>query len=107
MKNRFNWVFDLLKAKIATAESNYRRHAAPEKERTNLMNELREAIDAAREREKEFPDHEQYFLFFEDYVEIVGEFLDGADGEEDLDARLDILTARITELDDTIRMALK
>ena len=107
MKPRFNWAFELLKAKVHSAQNNYARGAAPDQERATLIASLKRAIEEARARQQEFEGHDQYHAFLDEYVDTVQVFLDGAAEDGNLDNRLDALTTAITCLDDTVRATLR
>ncbi len=107
MKNRFNWVFELLEAKVHSAGSDYSRGAAPGRNGAMLTESLRRVLDEARERKEEFRDHAQYVLFLDEFIDAVQAFLDGPGGGEDIEGRLEKLESAVTRLDDNIRAALK
>ncbi len=107
MKSRFNWAFELLEAKVHSARNCYTRGAAPDQERSTLIQSLSRAIEEARKRQEEFEGNDQYQAFLERYVGTLQSFIDGAAEDVSLVPQLDKLTEEITQLDDTVRAALR
>lgn len=107
MKNRFNWVFELLRSAFFNAHSLYLRGADPESDRGVLFENLRAAIARARGRQNEFPGEPQYDLFLEDYIALLEDFLERAPHEEDLEPLLQDTRQKIVALGDDIRLHLK
>ncbi|MFH1680011.1 MAG: hypothetical protein ABIH26_05130, partial [Candidatus Eisenbacteria bacterium] len=107
MKNRFNWVFEILRSEFFNAASLYARGADPRTDREELLANVRSAIAGAERRRSEFPDEPQYDLFLEGYVEILDDFLEKAADGREIEPLLDEARKRITALEDNIRIHLK
>lgn len=107
MKNRFNWIFELLRSAYFNAHSQYLRGVDPEGERGVLFESIGAAVARAREQKGEFPGEPQYELFLEDYVGLLESFLAEAADREDLEPLLTETRARIVTLEDDIRLHLK
>jgi len=107
VKNRFNWIFELLRSTFNSAHSQYLRGAEPSTDRTVLFDSLSAAIGAAKERQNEFPGEPQYELFLNSYIGILEDFLAKAREREDLESLLQNTRERIVALEDDIRLHLK
>ncbi|MBN1827119.1 MAG: hypothetical protein JW958_12755 [Candidatus Eisenbacteria bacterium] len=107
MKNRFNWVFELLKAAYRGAQAEYLRRTDAERDREALYRNLRAALAETEERRGEFPGVDQYDLFLDEYARILRDVLDRAPAETDLEPLLAEGWRRFTALEDEIRIRLK
>jgi hypothetical protein len=107
MKNRFNWVFEILHSDFFNAASQYARRSDPRADRDALREGVEACIASARARRPEFPDEPQYELFLNGYVEILEGFLRDMTDRDDLEPLLAETKKRITALEDDIRIHLK
>ncbi|MFH1277897.1 MAG: hypothetical protein ABIK65_05920 [Candidatus Eisenbacteria bacterium] len=107
MKNRFNWIFELLRSAFFNAHSLYSRGVDPVADRGILFESIRAAVARARNGQHEFPGEPQYELFLDDYVAALEQFLREAADAEDLEPLLQDARLRITALEDDIRLHLK
>jgi hypothetical protein len=107
MKNRFNWVFEILRSEFFNAAAQYARGIDPRTDRDSLRRRVEACIASARERAREFPDEPQYDLFLGGYAEILEELLRRMPKEEDLPSLLADTKKRIIALEDDIRIHLK
>ncbi len=104
MKNRFHWEFELLIARIYNSTNDFLRGVNPSRERRVLVLRLEEAIEYARLKQQEFPGHEQYSLFLDDYQKLVGSFLTETKGADDIEQEISDLKEQVTELQDHVRL---
>ncbi len=107
MKNRFNWIFELLRSAYFNAHSQYLRGVDPEGERGALFESIRAAIARAREQKGEFPGEPQYELFLDDYTGLLEHFLAEAADRKDIEPLLKETQTGIVALEDDIRLHLK
>ncbi len=107
MKNRFNWVFEILRSEFFNAAHVYARGADPANDRETLFAALRFAIAHAEKRRSEFPDEPQYHLFLDGYVEILESALRGAESGASIEPLLAETRTKLVALEDGIRLHLK
>jgi len=107
MKNRFNWIFELLKAQYISAQSEYLRGSDPENDAEALLAALENLAGRAKQRQGDFPGEEQYDLWLTEYIETIHDVLERARRGEELEPLLTKGRERITSLQDDIRLHLK
>ncbi|MBM3320361.1 MAG: hypothetical protein FJY73_06765 [Candidatus Eisenbacteria bacterium] len=107
MKNRFNWVFEILRSEFFNAAHVYARGADPANDRETLFAALRSAIVHAERRRSEFPDEPQYHLYLDSYVEILEGVLRDAENGASIEPLLAETRKKLAALEDGIRLHLK
>lgn len=107
MKNRFNWIFEMLRSGFYNAASQHARGIAPRADRAHVRRAVEGLVANARSRVSEFPDEPQYDLFLTGYAEILEELLRDMADRDDIQPLLDDAKKRIIALEDDIRIHLK